>query len=249
MATQLTIVNNVLRRLREDTVASVADNAYAQLIAMWVNDGMRYVQEAYDWGSLNGRVTVDLVADQEDYDLSATTALGGDVQVGSPVTTNDSMLRFDSANKPLIYVYADQSDDLPDFCPELRTSAEIDDLRGRDRGETAENPTRFALQLQSGGGYQLKLWPTPSAAKWLTISFWTPQADLAIDGTDNATQILVPSAPVEAWVHMTAANERGEEIGEPGNLLERRYHDTLSGAIEAAASVDGRANRYESWRD
>ncbi len=251
MATQLSIVNNVLRRLREDTVTSVADNAYAQLLAMFINDGLREMQEAYAWSSLQHTVEFDTVADQQEYDLSATIAGGGSVDNAFSPTNGGSMLRFDNTNRAIAYFYDTSVDDVPDARLIYQTEDEITRRTLNDRDYT--DPTSYAFSLKStdnADGFLCWLYPTPSeASKRVRIAFQTPQADLAIDGTDDATELKVPSAPVEAYVNMIAANERGEELGEPGNLLERRYLNTLGGAIEQAISADGRANRYESWRD
>ena len=250
MATQLTIVNSVLRRLREDTVASVNDNAYAQLIAMFVNDGMREVQEAYDWDIFRHTIKFDTVADDATYDLSATVAEGGDVYNTDTTTTIDSLLRYDAFGRPMFYLYDDSSEDVPGAMPHLVSADELVRYRNMDRGETQEWPMVFAIGQQSDGdGLKVTMYPAPNSVKYCRINFWTPQAELAIDGTDDNTDIKAPRTPIEAYAHMTAANERGEEIGEPGNLLERRYQFALGAAIEAAMQPDARANRYESWRD
>ena len=49
MATQLTIVNKVLQKLREDTVSSVANSSYAKLIAMFVNDAKEDLEDMWFW--------------------------------------------------------------------------------------------------------------------------------------------------------------------------------------------------------
>ena len=46
----LSLVNSVLRRLRETEVSSVADNAYSKLIGDFVNDAKRQVEDAYNKG-------------------------------------------------------------------------------------------------------------------------------------------------------------------------------------------------------
>ena len=249
MATQLTLVNNVLRRLREDTVTSVADNAYAQLIAIWVNDGIREATESYDWSSLRHEITVDIVDGTSEYDLSKTVTGGGSVIDTGRVTTHESMLTvIDGQAQAFLY---DSSAD-NEVNVNLKYMTEDQRLRraNNDRDNNTVDSDSFSLPLATtGDGYLLRLWPTPDATRFLRITFWTPQAELAIDGTDDATEIVVPNAIVEAYVHMTAANERGEEIGEPGNLLELRFQRVLAGALEAAMNADGWANRYESVRD
>lgn len=249
MATQLTLVNNVLRRLREDEVTSVADNAYSQLIAMWVQDGIDDVTTSYDWSSLQHDITVAIVAGTSEYDLSLSVTNTGDVPDAERVTNNESLLLF-SNGRPVAFLYDDSSD--TDANVQLSYIMEADRARinSWDNDQDNEDPARFSLrQTDTGDGYKLTLWPAPSLNRELRIKFQTPQLDLAIDGTDDATEVIVPNKIVEAYAHMVAANERGEEIGEPGNLLERRFINRLGSAIEAAMASDIRANRYESVRD
>lgn len=247
---QLTMVNNILRRLREDTVTSVADNAYSQLIAIWINDAIRDVGEAYDWNSLHHVVNVDTIAGITDYDLSALLSAGGNLTTNDRATSTDSMLRFDQNGMVLGWIYDDDTSDVPNGQMTLIS----EDMRMRkfamDRDDTSEDPTQFSLQMNiDGNGYMMRLYPAPSLVRRVRLVFNTPQAEMAIDGTDDDTAIIVPNPPVEAQVHMVAANERGEEIGEPGNLLEQRYIRVLGGAIEAAMAADARSDVYESRRD
>lgn len=57
MATYLDIVNNVLKRLREPTVTSVADNDYAKMIGVLVNDAKREVEDASEWNALSNTLS------------------------------------------------------------------------------------------------------------------------------------------------------------------------------------------------
>ena len=49
----ISLVNSVLRRLRETEVSSVEDNAYSKLIGEFVNDAKRQVEDAYAWNALS----------------------------------------------------------------------------------------------------------------------------------------------------------------------------------------------------
>ena len=59
----LQLTNSVLRRLREPEATSVNDNEYVKLIATYINDSKRQVEDSYNWNSLSET-------------LSATTAEG-----------------------------------------------------------------------------------------------------------------------------------------------------------------------------
>lgn len=53
----LQLTNSVLNRLREDEATSVNDNSYTKLVARWVNDAKRQVEDAYNWNSLSETLT------------------------------------------------------------------------------------------------------------------------------------------------------------------------------------------------
>lgn len=55
----LEIVNDVLVRLREPEASSVNDNAYVKLIARFVNDSKRMVEDSYNWNALSETVTAE----------------------------------------------------------------------------------------------------------------------------------------------------------------------------------------------
>ena len=49
----LQLTNSVLRRLREPEATSVNDNEYVKLIATYINDSKRQVEDSYNWNSLS----------------------------------------------------------------------------------------------------------------------------------------------------------------------------------------------------
>ena len=68
--TYLELVNNTLRRLREDTVASVSDTDYSELIGIFVNDAIRYVESTWDWSVLRTTFPITTVAGTNLYALT-----------------------------------------------------------------------------------------------------------------------------------------------------------------------------------
>jgi len=65
----ISLVNSVLRRLRETEVSSVADNAYSKLIGEFVNDAKRQVEDAYPWNALSETLTASTATDIFNYVL------------------------------------------------------------------------------------------------------------------------------------------------------------------------------------
>lgn len=66
------LVNDVLVRLRESEVSSVNDNAYSKMIARFVNDAKRNVEDAYNWNALSDTLTADTVGDIFNYVLNGS---------------------------------------------------------------------------------------------------------------------------------------------------------------------------------
>ena len=65
--TYLNLVNNVLRRLREEEVTSVAQTTYSKLVGDFVNDAKKAVEDAWDWSSLRTTLTISTTANVFNY--------------------------------------------------------------------------------------------------------------------------------------------------------------------------------------
>ena len=50
--TYLNIMNNVLRRLREEEVSTVTESTYSKMAGDFINDAKTIVAEAADWSAL-----------------------------------------------------------------------------------------------------------------------------------------------------------------------------------------------------
>jgi len=68
----LQLTNSVLRRLREAEVTSVNDNDYAKLIATYINDSKRQVEDAYNWNSLSDTLSATTTANIFSYVLTGS---------------------------------------------------------------------------------------------------------------------------------------------------------------------------------
>ena len=78
--TYLNIMNNVLRRLREEEVNSVNDSTYSKMAGDFINDAKTIVEQAADWSALRFTVGVFTIADKNSYVLSGC---GDDVKIMS----------------------------------------------------------------------------------------------------------------------------------------------------------------------
>ena len=68
----LDIVNNILKRLRERTVATVNESSYSSLIAVLVNDAKETVENAFQWSGLRTTLTATTTSDVFNYELNGS---------------------------------------------------------------------------------------------------------------------------------------------------------------------------------
>jgi len=68
----LELVNDVLVRLREDEVTAVTDTPYSKLIAKFVNDAKRLVEDSYNWNALSETLTVTTANDLFNYAMTGS---------------------------------------------------------------------------------------------------------------------------------------------------------------------------------
>jgi hypothetical protein len=243
--TQLQIVNRVLQRLREPQVTSVSANEYTQMLAGFLNDTMFTMCEGHDWTTFRTEVTFSSVADQTSYQLNILDTDGGAVTSGTP-TNDESLLIYDAGNQPMVF-------DITAGATPFRLMQYDEDYRlglHREGGvPKAATPHAFSAVMDYTGdirvGWKFSLYPTPTAVRNYTATFWIPQQELSTNGDDDSTIIHLPPQPLFLGTLFLALNERGEEIGEPGNVAERRWLNALGAAREANMLSRGRTNRYE----
>jgi hypothetical protein len=68
--TYLELINDVLIRLRETTVASSGQTTYSSLIGKFVNDAKRQVEDSYGWNVLGQTVTISTTAGTYVYSMT-----------------------------------------------------------------------------------------------------------------------------------------------------------------------------------
>ena len=70
--TYLEVVNNILKRLRERTVATVNESTYSSLIAVLVNDAKDDVEKAWSWSGLRTTLSATTTEDVFNYELNGS---------------------------------------------------------------------------------------------------------------------------------------------------------------------------------
>lgn len=156
--TYLELVNAVLARLRESSVASVTTSAYSTMIGHFVNEAKRQVEDAWKWDALNTTITVNTVASTSNYVVTGIGRRFKDVTVND--STNDSQLH----NVPAQWI------------------------RDQQQLSTVQNgaPCYYAWNGTDGTDGKIELYPTPDGIYALKINAYVPQVDLSA-GADVLT--------------------------------------------------------------
>lgn len=68
--TYLNLMNNVLRRLREEETTSVTSTTYVKMVGDFINDAKTLVGQAADWSALRETLTISTTASDNTYSLT-----------------------------------------------------------------------------------------------------------------------------------------------------------------------------------
>lgn len=94
--TYLSLMNSVLRRLREEEVADVTETAYSKMVGDYINDAKSLVQDSHDWSTLRKTVVVPTVENTTEYSL---TGAGERVKLYSAINdTSNFFMHYESPN-------------------------------------------------------------------------------------------------------------------------------------------------------
>ncbi len=233
MATQLNIVNDVLQRLRESTVSSVSSSDYSKLIAIFLNDAKEDLEDMWFWTVNEKEIDTTILGDSSTitYDLTTTT-------------DRSWMIRGMDDQRPMAFdVTTDENRPLIDI-PLKQLRAWRANFRGGAPAVGA--PLRFAITPDTDGrGYTLTLEQASTSVRSWRTYWYVPQAELALDGTTDATEILLPERPIYLRTLYYALNERGEEMGEPGGVAERRASKAAAAAMELDMQVHKKSDEKD----
>jgi hypothetical protein len=154
--TYLELVNDVLVRLREPTVTTVALNSYSTLIGKFVNDAKRQIEDAFAWNVLGTTITVTTAASTSSYSL---TGAGQKFQVMDVINTTSNVgltnISFVDMNRKL------------NFTPLAN-----------------QIPTEFAFDGVDGSyDTKVNLYPIPDGVYTIKFALTVPQDTLTSDAT------------------------------------------------------------------
>ncbi len=139
--TYLNIMNNVLRRLREEEVNNVNDSTYSKMAGDFINDAKTIVEEAADWSALRTTLVINTVADENTYSL---TGCGDNVKVMSALN--------DTQNCFMEYQSKDWFNDRLYISDEVSSAPQYYTYHGLD----ANGDTQFLVNPKPDGVYSLR---------------------------------------------------------------------------------------------
>ncbi len=201
------LINEVLIRLREDTISadwsgnindSTTISAYQKVIGALVNDSKRHVEERHDWLNLRETVDIATVNGTKNYNLSS----GQEIKIMDAINNTTGMhLRQVGRTYINTVTYPSQNTGEP--------------LYYGFNGSDASNNLKVDLS------------PVPTEAHTISFDILKYQAELA----EAATVIKVPEKPVILGAWARAIAERGEDGGTQSSIMAIEASEALKQAI------------------
>lgn len=173
--TYLELVNDVLVRLREETVSTVSETTYSALIGKFVNDAKRAIEDSYEWNILGTTVVLTTTSGTSSYSL---TGAGQKFRVQDVIndTANNGMTNIPFANMNRFLNFGNPSN---------------------------AAPTYYAFDGVDGSyDTKVSLFPVPDGVYTLKFSIIVPQATLSSDSTVvlMPSELIVQNAYARALV-------------------------------------------------
>lgn len=207
--TFLACVNYVLRRLRETEVTTYNETTYSTLIADFVNQAKREVEDAWNWSRLRTTIPINTVAGTYRYVLTGAGE------------------RFRIMQDPFNGSY-DVLNNTQNYRLQMAPSSQFMTTRYLLGASQQGAPAFFDLNgFDANGDPYVNLWPIPSGADVINFQVVVPQPDLST----GSTKITVPIHPVQLRAYALAINERGEDQGTISNKEDAIADLALADAI------------------
>ena len=183
--TFLELVNDALRELREEEVATWNETEYSTLVGGWINACKRSAENAWRWSTLR--------------DTFAFTTV--------PNTTTYAFTNTDQRSQVLDGWNLTTGVQLAGPLPWRGMNAAFYSLNPVTPGSVV-GWTNNGINASTGCA-QVDLYPTPNAAESLVFTVYAPQLDLTAD----ADVMVVPHRPVVEGAIARARYERGDDSG------------------------------------
>ncbi len=211
-------INEVLIRLREDTIAtdwsgnindSTTVTDYQKVIGSLINDSKRNIESYHDWLVLRETVDIPTVSGTRNYNLASgqeikimdvtNQATGAKLVQVSRQYINSTLYPSENSGEPLYYAF---------------------------NGADSSNNLKVDLE------------PKPNSVQTLSFDIVKPQDELKL----ASTTLKIPDKVVIIGSWMRAVSERGEDGGTQSSVIAMEYKEILNQAI----MVDSGNTQFES---
>lgn len=205
MHTYKQLVNEVLIRMREDTVTTigssrlaVTDDPVVDIVKLAVEDARRIVEEAHNWNALRKDWTITTAVGTPTYSL---TGAGNRAIIETLYDSQGGVIR----NVPL---------------REIHRKAAVASQNG--------SPYIYAVDgADANGDIKIRLHQTPSSVETIQVHGFQRSKSLNVD----ADVCVVPDQPIIYLAFALASRERGETGGAQSSELFAMAQQYLSAAI------------------
>jgi hypothetical protein len=204
--TYLSLVNEVLIRLREPEVTTVNENVLSKLVGKFVSDAKRTVEDSYNWNALTTTMTATTVSGVFNYALVGS---GSRFKVIEVYNATDRYF-LDARPSRIMTQYFIGSPNPQLGAPHYYNFNGVD----------------------SNGDTQVDMFPIPNAVYTLYFNLYVPQVSLVADGDT----MLVPKEPVVLLALARALVERGEDGGLSNSEAYAMYKTCLTDYISIESS-------------
>jgi len=201
------LINEVLIRLREDTIATdwsgnINDSStvtdYQKVIGSLINDSKRNIESYHDWLVLRETKDVATVSGTRNYNLSSgqeiklidviNQATGGNLVQVSRQYINSTLYPTENSGEPLYYAF---------------------------NGADSNNNLKVDLE------------PKPNSVQTISFDMVKYQDELKL----GATTLKIPNKPVILGAWARAVSERGEDGGTQTGVIAEEFKESLNQSI------------------
>ena len=209
MATYTSIINSVLRKMRESQVATPNDTEYALLIGEFVNETKREVEDAYKWNALRSTIAVVTADGTAGYSI---TGAGKRFKLQDPTHSV-----YDITNKARIH----------------KQNSQWMKERLVNNTDTSKPSYYYIEGIDGNGDPKVYFHTIPDDVYTINFELVIPQEDFTI-----GTEVLsIPDWPVTLGAYSRAIAERGEDNGRSSGEAMNKFQTALSDAITIDQAV------------
>ena len=200
------LINEVLIRLREDTIATdwsgnINDSStvtdYQKVIGSLINDAKRNIENYHDWLALRETVTVSTASGTKNYNLNS----GQQFRV-LDVINRDTGVSIHQVSREYMNTLAYPS-------------------------EASGDPAHYAFNGITSGNLKVDFNPIPNSVQTIAFDIVKPQTELKT----ASTEMLIPAQPVIIAAWARAISERGEDGGTQASIVSQEAREAINQAI------------------